>query len=145
MRENRSMKSILTRAEHLLGILLCSIVARIATAFRETVIGSFAVLRTCFAGMRARLMLEFAYRALLTLLLIYVGLIARFTVATTRWKVPFAVSLAEEGWLFDFHSVRDTSADRLFNERDLATGRRGRKMGKVHRDLGTADVIHLNG
>lgn len=139
------IQSILTRARHLFGILFRPIIARIATTLREAVIGSFAVLWTWFTGMRACLVFELAYRTLFALLLVRVSLVARLAVASTRRKVPFSVSLAEESRLGDFDGVRHASAARLLDKRDLATGRRGREMGEVHRDLGTADVVHLDG
>lgn len=90
-------------------------------------------------------MLELAYRALLALLLRLVRLVAGLAVASARREVPFAITLAEESRLGDFDGVRDTNAARLLDERNLATGRRGREMGEVHRDLGAADVVHLDG
>lgn len=139
------VESILTRAGHFLGILLRPVIALVATTLRETVIGGFAVLWTGLAGVRTRLVLELAYRTLLTLLLVHVGLIARLAVASARRKVPFAVSLAEESRLLDSDGVGDASADGLLDKSDLATGRRGREMGEVHRDFRTADVVHFDG
>lgn len=140
------VRSILTCARHLLRILFRSIITWIATTLRETVIGGFAVLRTWLTGLRTWLMFELAYRTLLALLLLLrVGLVAGLAVASARREVPFAISLAEESRLGDFDGVRDASAARLLDKRNFATGRGGREMGEVHRDLGTADVVHLDG
>lgn len=101
--------------------------------------------RTWLADLRARLVLEFTYRTLLALLLVYVSLVARLAVASARRKVPFAVSLAEESRLGDFDGIRDANAARLLDKRNFATGRGGWEMGEVHRDLGAADVVYLDG
>lgn len=103
------------------------------------------MLRARFTGVGAGLVLEFAYRALLALLLVHVGLVARFAVASAGGEVPFPVSLAEEDRVVDLDGVGDAGADRLLDKCDLATGRRGRETGEVHRDLRTADVVHLDG
>lgn len=136
---------ILTRARHFLRILFRSVIAWIATTLREAVIRSFAVLGAWLAGGQARLVLELAYRTLLALLLRFVRLVAGFAVTSTRREVPFAITLAEISRLGDFDGVRDTNAARLLDKRNLATSRRGREMGEVRRDLGAADVIHLDG
>lgn len=138
-------ESTLTCAGHVLGVLLGSIIGRVAATLRKTVIGGFAVFRARLAGVRARLVLEFTYRALLALLLVHVGLKARLAVATAGGKVPFPVSLAEKDRIFDYVGVGDAGADRLLDKSDLATGRRGRKTGEVHGDLRTADIVHLDG
>lgn len=90
------------------------------------------MLRTRLAGLGARLVLEFAYRALLALLLVHVGLIARLAVASTSGKIPLSISLAEEDGVVDLDGVGDASADRLLDKGDLATGRRSRETGEVH-------------
>lgn len=136
---------ILTCARHLLRILFRPIIARIATTLREAVIGGFAVFRARLAGLRTRLVLELAYRTLLALLLVHVSLVAGLAMASARRKVPFAISLAEESRLGDFHGIRDASTARLLDKRDFATGWRGWEMGEVHRDLGAADVVYLDG
>jgi len=138
------VRLILTSARHSFRILFRPIIARVATTLREAVIGSFAVLWAWLAGLRARLVFELAYRTLLALLLVRVSLVAGLAVASARREIPFAISLAEESRRGDFDGVRDANATRLFDKRNLATGRCGRKMGEVHRDLGAADVVYLD-
>lgn len=101
--------------------------------------------RAWLASLRARLVLELAYRTLLALLLVHVSLVAGLAVASASWEVPFAVSLAEESRLGDFDGIRHANTARLFDKSNLATGRRGREMGEVDRDLGAADVVYLDG
>lgn len=101
--------------------------------------------RAWLADLRARLVLELAYRTLLALLLVHVSLVAGLAMASARRKVPFAVSLAEESRLGDFDGIRDANTARLLDKRNFATSWRGREMSEVHRDLGTADVVYLDG
>lgn len=76
-------------------------------------------------------------------------LVAGFAVAATRGQVPLAVSLAEVSWfrflaLLDFDGVGHAGAESLLDQGDLAAGGRRREMRKVHRYLGTTDVINSN-
>lgn len=101
--------------------------------------------RAWLASLRARLVLELAYWTLLALLLVHVSLVARLAMASASWEVPFAVSLAEESRLGDFDGIRHANTARLLDKGNLAAGRCGREMGEVHRDLGAADVVYLDG
>lgn len=135
----------LTCTRHFLRIFLGPKITGVASTFGESVIGGFAVSRTSFATVRPSFVFEFTDRALGARLLLDVSLIARFAVTSTVRQVPFAISFAEEGWLFDDHGVVHASADRLFDQRDFATRWRCREVCKVHRDLRTADVVNFNG
>lgn len=127
-----SVRSILTSARHLFRILFRSIIARVATTLREAVIGGFTVLRAWLAGLRARLVLELAYRTLLALLLVHVSLVTGLAVASACREVPLAVSLAEESRLGDFDGIRDANTARLLYKRNFTTGWRSREMGEIH-------------
>ena len=141
----RKERAPLTCTGHLLGVLLRSIITGVAAAFRESVIRGLAVSRAEFAALRPCLVLEFTDRALGAFLLFDVSLVSRLAVASAARKVPLSVPFAEEGGLLDHHRVGHASADRLLDQRDLATRRRGREVGKVDGNLRTADVVDLDG
>lgn len=90
-------------------------------------------------------MFELAYRTLLALLFVRVSLVAGLAMASARREIPFAVSLAKESRRGDFDGICDASTARLLDKRNFATGRRGREMGEVHRDLRATDVVYLDG
>ena len=135
---------ILTSTGHFLRILWCPEISRITSAFRESIIRRLAVSWTRFALMRSSLVFELANRALIAHLFIRISLITRFAVASSSRKIPFAISLAEECWLLDFHRISNTDSFGLFNKGHFPASGRFWKVGEVHGDFWTTDVVDLN-